>query len=204
MGSMVGYSKAAMERAMKVQEVIMKAMAKRITWWEAAEILGIDVRTMRRWRERMKQDGFTGLFDRRKHPSPKRVPLDQAERVLSLYQEKYSDFNVRHFHEKLSSEHGIQLSYTWVKKALQAAGLVTTARRRGPHRKRRPRRPLPGMMLHVDASKHQWFQDDRWHDLIVVMDDATSEIYYAQFRHTRRKLAEEANATSAHGRAGFP
>jgi len=86
------YGEAAVERAMKVQEVIMRAMAKRITWWEAAEILGIDVRTMRRWRERMKQDGYTGLFDRRKHPSPNRVPLDQAERVLSLYQEKYSDF----------------------------------------------------------------------------------------------------------------
>ena len=174
------YGEAAVERAMKVQEVIMRAMAKRITWWEAAEILGIDVRTMRRWRERMKQDGYTGLFDRRKHPSPNRVPLDQAERVLSLYQEKYSDFNIRHFHEKLSSEHGIKLSYTWVKKALQAAGLVQTHRRRGPHRKRRPRRPLPGMMLHIDASRHQWFSDERWHDLIVVLDDATSETYYAQ------------------------
>src|SRR5438477_1555292 len=174
---------------MKVQEVIMRAMAKRITWWEAAEILGIDVRTMRRWRERMKQDGYTGLFDRRKHPSPNRVPLDQAERVLSLYQEKYSDFNIRHFHEKLSSEHGIKLSYTWVKKALQAAGLVQTHRRRGPHRKRRPRRPLPGMMLHIDASRHQWFSDERWHDLIVVLDDATSEIYYAQL------VAEESTRT---------
>jgi transposase len=183
------YPEAAVERAMKVQEVIMRAMAKRITWWEAAEILGIHVRTMRRWQTRLKRDGYSGLFDRRRHPSPKRVPVEEAERVLGLYQEKYSDFNVRHFHEKLSSEHGIQLSYTWVKKALQAAGLVTTARRRGPHRKRRPRRPLPGMMLHVDASKHQWFQDDRWHDLIVVMDDATSEIYYAQL------VAEESTRT---------
>ena len=174
------YREAAVERAMKVQEVIMRAMAKRITWWEAAEILGIHVRTMRRWRERLKRDGYSGLFDRRAHPSPKRVPVEQAERVLGLYQEKYSDFNVRHFHEKLSCEHGIQLSYTWVKKALQAAGLVKTARRRGPHRKRRPRRPLPGMMLHIDASRHQWLSDERWHDLIVVLDDATSEIYYAQ------------------------
>ena len=183
------YGEAAVERAMKVQEVIMRAMAKRITWWEAAEILGIDVRTMRRWRGRMKQDGYTGLFDRRKHPSPNRVPLDQAERVLRLYQEKYSDFNVRHFHEKLGGEHGIDLSYTWVKKALQAAGLVKTGKRRGTHRKRRPRRPLPGMMLHIDASRHQWFSDERWHDLIVVLDDATSEIYYAQM------VAEESTRT---------
>jgi hypothetical protein len=109
--------------------------------------------------------------------------------VLGLYQEKYSDFNVGHFHEKLSSEHGIQLSYTWVKKALQAAGLVKIRRRRGPHRRRRPRRPLPGMMLHIDASRHQWFCDERWHDLIVVLDDATSEIYYA------RLVAEESTRT---------
>jgi transposase len=183
------YPEAAVERAMKVQEVIMRAMAKRITWWEAAEILGIHVRTMRRWRARLKRDGYSGLFDRRRHPSAKRVPVEQAERVLGLYQEKYSDFNVQHFHEKLSSEHGIQLSYTWVKKALQAAGLVKTVRRRGPHRRRRPRRPLPGMMLHIDASRHQWFCDERWHDLIVVLDDATSEIYYAQL------VAEESTRT---------
>jgi len=174
---------------MKVQEVIMRAMAKRITWWEAAEILGVQVRTMRRWRARLKRDGYSGLFDRRRHPSPKRVPVEEAERVLGLYQEKYSDFNVRHFHEKLSSEHGIEFSYTWVKKALQAAGLVQKARRRGPHRKRRPRRPLPGMMLHIDGSRHQWLSDDRWHDLIVVLDDATSEIYYAQL------VAEESTRT---------
>ena len=134
------YREAAVERAMKVQEVIMKAMAKRITWWQAAEILGIDVRTMRRWKKRLKRDGYAGLFDRRRHPSPKRIPVEDIERILGLYQEKYSDFNVRHFHEKLDSDHGIQLSYTWVKKALQTAGLVQTAKRRGPHRKRRPRR----------------------------------------------------------------
>jgi hypothetical protein len=135
---------------------------------------------MRRWRARLKRDGYSGLFDRRRHPSPKRIPVEQAERVLALYQEKYQDFNVRHFHEKLRRDHGIQLSYTWVKKALQASGLVKSRRRRGLHRRRRPRRPLPGMMVHIDASRHRWFSDERWHDLIVVLDDATSEIYYAQ------------------------
>src|SRR5215472_1014816 len=117
-----------------------------------------------------------GLFDRRKgKPSPKRVPLEQAEEVLRLYQEKYTDLNVRHFHEKLGEEHGIGLSYTWVKLALQGAGLVKRGRKRGVHRKRRPRRPLPGMLLHLDGSEHRWFQDDRWYDLIEVVDDATSE-----------------------------
>ena len=87
---------------------------------------------------------------------------------------------MRHFHEKLKEEHGITLSYTWVKLALQGAGLVKKGRKRGTHRKRRPRRPLPGMLLHLDGSRHRWFQDERWHDFLVILDDATSEIYYAQ------------------------
>ena len=174
-------SAAAVERAMKLQDVMLRAMAKRITWFQAAEILGISCRQMQRWKTRFKLEGYEGLFDRRRGiPSPKRVPLETVETVLRLYQQQYFDFNVRHFHEKLSSEHDIHLSYTWVKQALQGAGLVKTRRKRGKHRKRRPRRPLPGMLLHIDASQHRWFCDDRWYDLLVLMDDATSEIYYAQ------------------------
>jgi hypothetical protein len=90
------------------------------------------------------------------------------------------DFNIRHFHEKLLEEDEIRVSYTWVQQALQGAGLVAKRRKRGPHRRRRPRRPMPGMLLHIDGSRHQWLQDDRWHDFIVILDDATSEIYYAQ------------------------
>src|SRR5881396_3843178 len=168
MGSMVGYSKAAMERAMKVQEVILRAMAKRITWWQAAEIVVISDRWMRRWRERYQEFGYDGLFDKRRgKASPRRVPMALAENVL-------------HFHQKLVEEHGIRLSYTWVKLALPGAGLVARERKRGVHRKRRQRRPLPGMLLHIDGSRHRWFQDERWYDLLVILDDATSEIYYAQ------------------------
>ena len=175
------YRKAAVERAMKVQEVILRAMAKKITWWQAAEILGVSDRSMRRWRERYEEFGYDGLFDRRQgKPSPKRVPVAQVEQVLGLYRDRYFDLNVRHFHEKLHDEHGVELSYTWVKLALQGAGLVSRGRKRGVHRKRRPRRPLPGMLLHIDGSHHRWFQDERWYDLIVILDDATSEIYYAQ------------------------
>ena len=170
-----------MERAMKVQDVMLQAMAKKITWWQAAEILGISDRHMRRWRERYEEEGDNGLFDRRRgKPSRRRVPLATVERVLALYREKYFDLNVQHFHEKLGAEHGIELSYTWVKQALQGAGLVVRGRKRGVHRKRRARRPLPGMLLHIDGSRHQWFQDERWYDLIVILDDASSEIYYAQ------------------------
>jgi transposase len=172
---------AAVERMMKIQEVILRAMAKKITWWQAAEIIGITDRQMRRWYWRYKEYGYDGLLDRRVgKPSPRRVPLAVVEQVFALYREKYFDLNVRHFHEKLQQEHQIRLSYTWVKKALQGAGLVRAERPRGVHRRRRERRPLPGMMLHIDGSRHQWFQDDRWYDLLVILDDATSRIYYAQ------------------------
>src|ERR1043166_6883679 len=181
MQSMFFYTKAAVERAMKVQEVILRALAKKITWWQAAEILGLSDRSMRRWRERYEEFGYDGLFDRRQgKPSPKRVPVAVVEQVLGLYRDRYFDLNVRHFHEKLAAEHGVELSYTWVKLALQGAGLVMRGGKRGGHRKRRPRRPLPGMLLHIDGSHHRWFQDERWYDLIVILDDATSEIYYAQ------------------------
>jgi hypothetical protein len=146
---MFSYTKAAMERAMKVQEVMLRAWARKITWWQAAEIVGISDRHMRRIRERYEEFGYDGWFDRRRgRPSPKRVPVATVEKVLGLYREQYFDLNVRHFHEKLRAHHHIDLSYTWVKSALQGAGLVGRERSRGVHRKRRPRRPLTGMRLH--------------------------------------------------------
>src|ERR1700751_5676190 len=179
--SMESYPRAAVERAMKGQEVILRAMAKKITWWQAAEIVGMSDRQMRRLRWRYENYGYDGLLDRRRGPPrERRVWLALAEQVLGLYREKYYDLNVRHFHEKLREQHGITLSYTWVKLALQGAGLVAKERKRGIHPKRRVRHPPPGMLLHIDGSRHQWFQDDRWYDLIVILDDATSEIYYAQ------------------------
>src|ERR1700678_132057 len=194
MPSMNSYTQAAMERAMKVQEVMLQAMAKKISWWQAAEILGISDRHMRRWRERYEEFGFRGLFDRRRgKPSPKRVAVATVERVLVLYRERYFDLNVQHFHEKLRAEHQMGLSYSWVKGILQGAGMVARGRKRGRHRKRRLRRPLPGMLLHIDGSRHRWLGDERWHDLIVILDDATSEIYYAQL------VEEESTATVMEG-----
>src|ERR1700679_1987126 len=192
--SMNSYTQAAMERAMKVQDVMLQAMAKKRTWWQAAEILGISDLHMRRWRGRYAEHGSNGVPDRRRgRPLRRRVTVATVEKVFALYREKYFDLNVQHFHEKLQAEHGIELSYTWVKQALQGAGLVARGRKRGAHRKRRERRPLPGMLLHIDGSRHQWFQDERWYDLIVILDDATSEIYYAQL------VEEESTVTVMEG-----
>src|ERR1700751_3444585 len=190
MRSMDSYWKAAMERAMKIQEVILRAMARKITWFQAAEIRGFSDRHLRRMRERYQEFGYDGLFDRRRgKPSPKKVPLAVVEKVLGLYREKYFDLNVRHFHEKLQAEHQVEISYSWVRGLLQGAGMVARGRQRGVHRQQRPRRPLPGMLLHIDGSEHRWFQDERWYDLLVILDDANSEIYYAQL------VEEEATAT---------
>jgi transposase len=156
-------SAAETERMMKLQDVLLKAMAKKLTWWEAAEIIGVTDRTMRRWRGRLESGGYSGLVDRRKgQPSDRRVPLATVEEVLRLYRETYFDLNIRHFHEKLAEQHQIELSYTWVQKALQGAGLVARRSKRRKHRRRRERRPMTGMLLPIDGSKHQWFGDERW------------------------------------------
>jgi transposase len=176
------YPARALERAMKIKEVISRALSGEINWIQASEIIGISDRGMRRWRKRLKVEGYAGLLDRRtRRPSGKRIEIATAETVLKLYREKYFDLNVKHFVEKLHADHEIQLSYTWVKTALQNAGLVKRYAKRGPHREKRPRRPLTGMMLHVDGSRHKWIPGlDQYQDLIVIFDDASSEVYDVQ------------------------
>jgi transposase len=178
---MAQYPASSRERAMKAEEVILRALSKQITFWQAARVLRISPRHLRRIYDRYRRFGFDGLYDRRRsRPSQRRVPLAVVEQVLELYREKYFDLSVRHFHEKLREEHGLIYSYTWVKLLLQGAGLVAKARKRGVHRRRRERRPMVGMLLHIDGSTHRWLGGNQWHDLIVVMDDASSEVYYAQ------------------------
>jgi transposase len=185
------YPARALERAMKIKEVITRAMSGQYTWIEAAEIIGITDRSMRRWRKRLSTGGYADLLDRRtRRPSAKRIDVAIVEKVLRLYREKYFDLNVKHFVEKLQSQEQISLSYTWVKTALQNAGLVQRNAKRGPHRRKRPRRPLIGMMLHVDGSRHRWIPGlDQYQDLIVIFDDATSEVYDV-------KLVEEESTTT--------
>lgn len=187
---MRSYPGAAWERAMKREEILLRAYAKKISWIEAAEILGYSPRHLRRIRDKYEEFGFDGLHDGRLgKESPRRKPVAVVEEVLRLYREEYFDFNVVHFHEKLTENHQMTVSYTWVKKLLQGAGLVAKDRPRKKHRRKRERKPVAGMMLHIDGSKHQWFGDERWYDLIVLLDDATSEIYYA------RLVDEESTAT---------
>lgn len=177
------YPPSAVERMMKIQEVILKAMSGDITWIQAACIIGVTDRTMRRWKRRYERQGYDGLYDRRRQrPSPKRVPTEQVERVLRLYREHYDGFNVRHFHQIAQREHGVKLSYSFVKNGLQAAGFVRKTKSRGRHRRRRERKACFGEMLHIDGSNHFWLslRPGERQTLIAIGDDATSRLLYAQ------------------------
>ena len=177
------YPDSALRRAMKIQEIILRAMSGEITWIKAAMIIGISDRSMRRWRERYEKYGYDGLFDRRRQrPSPKRASVKEVERILKLYRNIYMGFNVRHFHQIAQREHRVKLSYTFVKKALQESGLVARRKSRGRHRKRRERRASFGELVHIDGSEHAWLLlvPDEKQTLIALQDDATGKILYAQ------------------------
>src|SRR5262249_36020930 len=170
----MAYASGAVERAMKAQEVILRALAGTLTWIKAAEILGLSARSVRRGRGRLEQYGYDGLFDRRRRvPSPKRAPVAEVERVLTLYRDRYQGFNVRHFHQLARRQHGVRFCYAFVKKALPTAGLVATRRPRGRHRRRREPRACFGELLHLDGSRHRWLAlcPEHWFPLIAIRDD---------------------------------
>ena len=168
-------------RQMRVEARYARRPRRELTMAEAAEMLGVTARTFRRGRDRYAADGAEGLQDRRLGcPSGRAVPVDEALRMVTRYQTRYTGWTVQHVHERGHQEHGGTRSYTWTKHTLQAAGPVTRAPRRGAHRKKRPRNPLPGMMLHQDGSTHEWVPGCQW-DLMVTLDDATSELYSAFF-----------------------
>ena len=99
--------------------------------------------------------------------------------MLGEYRTRHAGWNVKHFHEYLRRQYGFEWGYTWTKRQLQSAGLVDRTKRRGPHRRKRERKPCVGMMLHQDASPFAWLEGAPPLDLVVTMDDATSEIYSA-------------------------
>jgi len=163
---------------MKVLEVILKAMAGEIKWIQAADILGVTPRTIRRLKASYQKHGVSGLGDKRRGlPSHRRVPYDLAQKVLCLYGNEYFDFNVKHFHEQLLARHGLTYSYTWLKNLLQEAGYVKRGKGRGGHRRRRERRTLFGQLLHLDGSSHEWLalRPGEEQTLLLVVDDATGK-----------------------------
>jgi len=188
----MAYARAAVERAMKVQEVIVRALAGQLTWLQAADILGRSPRSIRRLRWKLEHFGYDGLFDhRRQRPSPKRAPVAEVQRLLALYRDRYQGFNVRHFHQLARRQHGVRFCYAFVKKTLQAAGLVTKHRPRGRHRRRREPRPCLGELLHLDGSRHHWLAlvPEQWLTLIAVVDDATKRLLYAELREGGESVA---------------
>lgn len=168
-------------RRMRFEELYDRRQRRELTMVEAAEILGVTERTFRRWSTRYEADGVAGLEDQRLgRASARAVPVDEVLQMVTLYESRYTGWTVKHFHERWQAEHGGARSYTWTKNRLQAAGQVARAPRRGAHRKKRPRKPLPGMMLHQDGSTHEWVPGCQW-DLIVTLEDATNELYSAFF-----------------------
>jgi transposase len=169
-------------KAMTRKEVIVKAMAGRLSWIAAADILGVSARHMRRLRERYRRYGYQGVVDGRAGtPRRKRLRPAVIAELCRLRQERYADFSIRHFWEQATEKHGLKLSYTWTRLVLQAAGLAPKAPARGKYRRRRERRPLVGMLIHLDASTHAWLRDLPPQDLVVALDDADSRILYARF-----------------------
>jgi hypothetical protein len=176
------YGGPGVERAMKLQEIILRALSGEWTWIHAADVLGVDPRSLRRWRARYESGEALALYDRRHQTSPRKTPIDQLERVVRLYRDAYAGFNVRHFHECATRDHDVALSYTVVRLALQEAGLVRKRRARGRHRRRREPRHRFGELLHLDGSPHPWLAlcPTQRLTLIAVLDDATKRLLYAQ------------------------
>jgi transposase len=183
-------------RRMRFEAVLDRYEQGELDQETAAQMLGISDRTFRRWRDRLRDEGLAGLCDRRLRPSGRRAAEEEIKRMLGLYRTHYDEFTVKHFHEQLVKRHNYTLGYTVTKLWLHRSGLVRPAPKRSAHRKKRPRRPMVGMMLHQDASTHVWLSaEGRKHDLVVTMDDATSAIYSAFL------VDEEGTASSFRGLA---
>jgi len=178
---------------MRFEEAYTGWQEGRLSQAEAARLLGVCERTLRRQIDRYENNGMDGLIDKRlSQLSHQRAPVDEVMRLVDLYRTDYFGWNAKHFHSWYTRDHSGQRSYTWVKNRLQEAGVVVRAKARGKHRKKRDREPLPGMMVHQDASSHEWVTGQRW-DLVVTMDDATGEHLSMFF------CDEEGTASSFHG-----
>ncbi len=197
----------AVERAMQIKEVMLRAMNKEYSWLRAAEILGITPRGLRRLRERMERFGYRGLVDMRHgRPSPRKAPVAEVERILELYRERYAGFNGRHFWQLVRRDHEVKFSYSCVKQILQGAGLLKKGRARGRHRRRRERKACFGEMLHLDGSPHPWLGlgGGERQTLIQVADDATNRLLYAQLWEGETVQAVMSALKEVIGQYGIP
>jgi transposase len=148
-------------RMARFEEIYGDLKAGHLSCEDAAQILGCSARHFLRLRGRYKEGGLAALKDGRVgHVSRHRAADAELEELTRLYKEKYDGFNMRHFHEFAQRDHNLMRGYTWTRLRLLDAGLVEPSKRGGPHRLRRPRRPMRGMMIHQDASKHLWFGED--------------------------------------------
>lgn len=180
-------------RMAKFCDVLSRWTRRELSALDASQILGCSERQFRRYRRRYEEEGLTALFDKRLgRASARRVPADKLMWMLNEYRTRYTGWNVKHFHEHLQRQHSFRWSYTWVKTQLHTAGLVDRNTRRGVHRRKRPRKPCEGMMLHQDASRFAWLENGPELDLVVTMDDATSKIYSAFL------VEEEGTASTFH------
>lgn len=163
-------------------DIVVRATAGKLTWTQAAEVLGITPRHMRRLREEFREHGIDAFCDKRGgRPRKKRIKEDTVALICRLKSDVYEDFSVQHFYEKLTEEHGVQISYSWTLQILQTAGIVEKSRGRGRYFRKRERRPMRGMMLHIDGSTHEWIPSLPMWDLVAVLDDADGRLLYAQF-----------------------
>jgi len=189
---------------MTKHEVLMRAIAKQITWIQAAQICGMSDRQMRRLKREFERRGYEAVIDHRGRTARRqRIALATLEQVCALKRDRYPDFSVQHFWEKLTAEHGIAISYTWTKLTLQGAGLVEKSPGRGRYRRRRDRRPLRGLMVHLDASRHRWLPEVAMQDLVVALDDADGRMLYAAFvpeEGTASTFAALHHILATHGR----
>jgi transposase len=192
----------------KVNEVLMRALDREISWIQAAEILGCTTRSLRRWKLRYQKFGMHGRVDGRTrgHRSPRWIRPQDVEPLLRLYRQRYRDFNVRHFCSIARREHGLTWSYSFVRQALEQAGLVKKRRPRGRHHLRRPPRPCFGELLHLDGSQHRWLllRPQERECLIAMVDDATRQLLYAQFPPQETTVAVLAALRAVFTRQGLP
>lgn len=163
-------------RKMRFEEAYEGWTESRLTQEEAARLLGVCSRSFRRYINRYEEAGLEGLLDKRlTQVSFRRASVDEVMAIVDRYKGRHRGWNVKHFYRWYKDDGG-QRSYTWVKNILHSHGLVPRGSRRGAHRKRRDRSPIPGMMLYQDGSRHEWVPGKKW-DMIVTMDDATNEHY---------------------------